>query len=131
VLLAAIVAAVQVWDLGSESVMQQIPVRSSAGASGAPVALERLSAGQSDPRLLLAGCSDGMMRLFDLRASLAPVASIAAGGLSSVESAPPLLPTDSAKAQACPKQGVVSCQGAVGSDGVGLYIVRVGGREAG
>lgn len=83
-LLAAIVAAVQVWDLGSESVMQQIPVRSSAGASGAPVALERLSAGQSDPRLLLAGCSDGMMRLFDLRASLAPVASIAAGGLSSV-----------------------------------------------
>lgn len=70
---------VQVWDLGSESVMQQIPVRSSPGASGAPVALERLSAGQSDPRLLLAGCSDGIMRLFDLRASLAPVSSIAAG----------------------------------------------------
>jgi hypothetical protein len=59
--------------------MQQIPVRSSSGACGAPVALERLSAGQSDPRLLLAGCSDGLMRLWDLRASLAPVASIATG----------------------------------------------------
>lgn len=60
--------------------MQQIPVRSSSGAAGAPVALERLSAGQSDPRLLLAGCSDGLMRLFDLRASLSPVAAMATGG---------------------------------------------------
>jgi len=56
--------------------MQQIPVR---GGSGSPVALERLSAGQSDPRLLLAGCSDGRMRLYDLRAGLEPVAAINTG----------------------------------------------------
>jgi hypothetical protein len=69
----------QVWDLGSERLMQQVSVRSSPGPSGGPVALERLSAGQSDPRLLLAGCSDGLLRLFDLRASLTPVASLATG----------------------------------------------------
>jgi hypothetical protein len=69
----------QVWDLGSERLMQQVSVRSSPGPSGGPVALDRLSAGQSDPRLLLAGCSDGLLRLFDLRASLTPVASLATG----------------------------------------------------
>lgn len=57
----------------------QVPVRSSASSSGCPVAVDRLSSAQSDPRLLLTSCSDGVMRLFDLRASLAPVISVQAG----------------------------------------------------
>lgn len=57
----------------------QVPVRSSPSSSGCPVAVDRLSCAQSDPRLLLASCSDGTLKLFDLRASLAPVASIHAG----------------------------------------------------
>jgi hypothetical protein len=61
--------------------MQQIPVLPGAqnSSSSSSVACGQLSAAQSDPRLLLASCSDGFMRLFDLRASLAPVGSIAAG----------------------------------------------------
>lgn len=59
--------------------LPQIPVRSSINSAGCPVAVDRLSAAQSDPRLLLTSCSDGLLRLFDLRASLAPVASIDAG----------------------------------------------------
>eukprot|EP00879_Flechtneria_rotunda_P020171 GHRR01021212.1.p1 GENE.GHRR01021212.1~~GHRR01021212.1.p1 ORF type:complete len:362 (+),score=131.40 GHRR01021212.1:165-1088(+) len=70
---------IQCWDLISEQVMQQVPVRSSHSSSACPVAVDRLSAAQSDPRLLLSSCSDGVLRLFDLRTSLAPVASIHAG----------------------------------------------------
>jgi hypothetical protein len=61
------------------SIAAQVSVRSSASSSGCPVAVDRLSAAQSDPRLLLTSCSDGVMRLFDLRSSLAPVSSVQAG----------------------------------------------------
>lgn len=60
-------------------VVLQVPVRSSHGSSGCPVAVDRLSCAQSDPQLLLTSCSDGTMKLFDLRASITPALSIHAG----------------------------------------------------
>lgn len=57
----------------------QIAVRSSPSSLGCPVAVDRLSSAQTDPRLLLTSCSDGFLRLFDLRASLTPVATVHAG----------------------------------------------------
>lgn len=43
------------------------------------MAVDRLSVAQSDPALLLTSCSDGLLRLFDLRLAGSPVASVHAG----------------------------------------------------
>jgi regulator-associated protein of mTOR len=59
---------VQRWDLMTEMGCPAIHVRTSDEESSCPVAVERLSAGSVEQSLLLAGCSDGAMRLFDLRA---------------------------------------------------------------
>jgi regulator-associated protein of mTOR len=54
-------------------------VRSSSSGSSCPVAIEHLSVSQNDPHLLLAGCSDQMLRLFDVRAGATPALSVHAG----------------------------------------------------
>lgn len=57
----------------------QIAVRSSSSGSSCPVAIEHLSVSQNDPHLLLAGCSDQMLRLFDVRAGATPALAVHAG----------------------------------------------------
>jgi hypothetical protein len=42
------------------------------------VAIEKLSVAQSDPQLVLSSCSDGCLRLYDIRAP-SPVATMAIG----------------------------------------------------
>lgn len=57
----------------------QIAVRSSSSGSSCPVAIEHLSVSPNDPHLLLAGCSDQMLRRFDVRTSAGPVLAVHAG----------------------------------------------------
>jgi WD40 repeat protein len=68
------------WDMVTEMSSHSIGVRTSSAAAGAPAAVERLSTASEDPHLLLAACSDRMLRLYDIRApSAAPALTMQAG----------------------------------------------------